>query len=65
MYVTVLEKALSDGKISKTRKKKCSPGRLPGRWPTGPVGGWVGYILFYNQLTKCGCWKVIVKALSH
>ena len=45
--------------------KKCSPGRLPGRLPTGPVGGWVGYILFYNQLTKCGCWKVNVRALSH
>ena len=46
MYVTVLEKALSDGKISKTRKETCSPGGLPGRWPTGPVGGLVGYILF-------------------
>ena len=53
------------GKIQNSEKEHVRQADLPGHWPTNPGGGWVGYILVYNQLTKCGCWKLIVKAPSH
>ena len=52
MNIRVLAKTLSDQKMSKTRERTCSPSRLPGRWLTGPVGGWGRLCLISLSIDK-------------